>query len=176
MSDLFRQLNNLLGANQKRTTQFNGGQERTWQVMKQLMSTIVSYDQSDWDELVPFVMLCLNQSWHAATNFLPARLFLGREIMTPTKLLLPLATPVPAPEGQYPARMEATMHKVWAMARERMAASAEASELYYDKNVVPANIDVGDQGFMHVLAGKVGLARKLRKRFSGPWVVTKVNE
>ena len=81
MSDLFRQLNNLLGINQKRTTpyhpQCNGGQERTWQI----------------------------------------------------------------------------------------------SKLYYDKNVVPANIDVGYRVFMRVLAGKVGLARKLQKRFSGPWVV-----
>ena len=63
------------------------------------------------------------------------------------------------------------MQKVWAMARERMTASAEASKLYYDKNVVPANIDVGYRVFMRVLAGKVGLARKLQKRFSGPWVV-----
>ena len=35
---------------------------------------------------------------------------------------------------------------------------------------------MGDRVFMRVLAGKVGLARKLQKRFSGPWVVTKVNE
>ena len=135
--------------------------------MKQLMSTIISDDQSDWDELVPFCYVVLNQSWHTATNFLPAQLFLGREIMTPNKLLLPLATPVPAPEGQYPARVQATMQKVVAMVLERMAASAEASKLYYYKNVVPANIDVRDQVFMRVLAGKVGLARKLRKRFSG---------
>ena len=38
MSDLFRQVNNLLGINQKRTTPYhppyNGGHERTWQISK----------------------------------------------------------------------------------------------------------------------------------------------
>ena len=180
MSGLFREVNKILGINQKRTTpyhpQCNGGQERMWAVMKQLISTVVSEDQSNWDQYIPHVMLCLNQSWHASTNFSPAQLFLGREIMTPTKLLLPKQPHPATPEGQYPALLQETMLKVWEVAREAMKSSAEANKLYYDNKVVPANLDVGDRCYKRELAGKNGLSRKLQYRYSGPYVVTKVTE
>lgn len=120
--------------------------------------------------------MVLNQSWHASTNTSPSKLFFGREMMTPTKMLLPKPPAPQTPHGTYQEQMEERMQRVWQAARDYLGISKAAQKHYYDSNLVLADIDVGDRVYKFTPRGKAGLATKLMPHWLGPFIVTKVNE
>jgi hypothetical protein len=120
--------------------------------------------------------MAVNSSWHASTNSSPAYLFTGRELVTPTKALLP-KTPTPElGEGEYPAQLQSNMRYIWQKAREYLKLSKESQKYYYDKKVVHSDLDVGDRVYKYSPRGRMGLSTKLVHHWVGPYIVTKVSE
>ena len=131
--------------------------------------------QKDWYQYVPFIRYVINQSWHASTNYSPAYLFYGRPLLTPLKLLLPKSAPESV-EGDYPEVMAARIQQVWELARVYMKASKEAQKFYYDRDLTPSKVRVGDRVYKHSPAGRKGLSTKLVHHWIGPFLVTKVSD
>jgi hypothetical protein len=118
--------------------------------------------------------MVVNQSWHASINASPAKIFLSREIMTPTKLLVPRAPRQVTKEGEFPEILENKIQFIWQTARKYLEISKEAQKHYYDQKLVLTEIDVGDRVYKYDPKGKAGLATKLIHHWIVPYVVTKV--
>ena len=180
LSELVSEVNRLLNINKKSTTPFhpatNSAVERVFRVVKTKLAHFCSREtQKDWDQYVPFIRYVINQSWHASTNYSPAYLFYGRPLLTPLKLLLPKSAPESV-EGDYPEVMAARIQQVWELARVYMKASKEAQKFYYDRDLTPSKVRVGDRVYKHSPAGRKGLSTKLVHHWIGPFLVTKVSD
>lgn len=180
VSAVMKRVSEMMGIKQKTTCAYNprcnGLSEHCVKTIKFCLAHVVNEEHTDWDESLHFIQMAMNSSWHASTNSSPAKLFYGREMMTPTRMLLPGPPTSPVKEGEYPEMMEKRMQKIWQAARERMKIAKEAQKYYYDLKVVPSNIDVGDRVYKHSPRGKLGRATKLLHHWIGPYIVTKVNE
>jgi hypothetical protein len=120
--------------------------------------------------------MAVNSSWHASINSSPAYLFTGRELVTPTRALLPKpATPV-IKEGEYPAQLQHNMQYIWQKAREYLRLAKDSQKYYYDQKVVHSDLDVGDRVYKYSPRGRMGLSTKLVHHWIGPYIVTKVSE
>jgi hypothetical protein len=180
MSEVLKKVNNMFEIKHKRTTPYhpatNGLSERLIKTVKFCLASVVDTEQVLWDTYLCFIRMVINQSWHASTNASPAKLFFGREMMTPTKLLLPKAPVTPLGEGEYPEMLQNRMQYIWQKAREYMAISKEAQKHYYDRKLVPADIDVGSRVMKYSPRGKAGLATKLLHHWIGPYVVSRITD
>lgn len=180
MSKLMQEVNNVLGVKRKRTSpyhpQCNGVSERIWKTVKSCLGHVVADNQSDWDDFLPFIRLAINQSWHSSINCSPAKLFLGRELMTPTDLLLPRAELPHSEKEGYAAELENRLTTAWDTARKHMKASKAIEKAYYDDKLVPANIEIGQRVLKFDPKGRKGLATKLVKHWIGPYVVTGITD
>jgi hypothetical protein len=181
MSAVMKRVHEMFGIRQKRTTPYhpstNGLAERLIKTIKYCLAHVVDKEtQNDWDTYLCFIRMVMNQTWHASINASPAKLFTAREMMTPTKLLLPRIQQNPVSEGEYPEIMEKKIQHIWQLGRQYLATSKEAQKFYYDQKLVPTNIDVGDRVYKYTPRGKAGLATKLLHHWIGPYVVTKVSD
>jgi transposase InsO family protein len=180
MSSVMKKVNEMLEIKHKRTSPYhpatNGQAERLIKLVKFCLAHVVSEDQQDWDTYLGYIRMAVNQSWHAATNTSPAYVFFGRSMMTPTKLLLPRAPAPPVAEGRFAEMMEQKMQNIWDKVRKYLQISKQAQKIYYDRKLVPANLDVGDRVYKYDPRGKPGLATKLLQHWVGPYIVTKISD
>ena len=55
-------------------------------------------------------------------------------------------------------------------------ASTEVQKYYYDRDLVPSKLDIGDRVFKYDPAGKRGLVTKLLHHWLGLYIVTDISE
>ena len=86
-SRLFKQMVKLLGARKMRTTpyhpQSDGAVERMHRTMHDIMSHLVNRVHSDWDVVMPFMLMALRATVSSATGFSPFMMNRGREMVIP---------------------------------------------------------------------------------------------
>lgn len=61
--------------------------QRVNRVVEEVLRHHVSYEQTDWDQLVPMVEFAINTSKHASTGCTPFYLNQGREAETPASFI-----------------------------------------------------------------------------------------
>lgn len=93
-STLFRELCHLLNIHKTRTSpyhpQSNGMIERFNRTLLSMLSHFVEDNQSNWDILLPYVMMAYRSSVHASTGFTPYKVVFGCEIVLPVDVMLNL--------------------------------------------------------------------------------------
>ena len=93
-SDLFRDLMEWMEIDKRRTSPYkpstNGTVERFHRTLNSMLAKVVSEQQRDWDEHVPYVMMAYRATQHSSTGFTPNNLFLGRESKAPIDVVLGL--------------------------------------------------------------------------------------
>ena len=180
MSTLLQEIYRLLEVRHKRTMVYhpatNGQSERIIKVIKYCLAQTVNSTHTGWDQQLPFIRMVINQSWHTTTNSSLAMLWFSREMMTPTRMLLPGKKEPMAREGGYPERMEQKMMDVWNAVRAYMNVAKGAQKFYCDQKVVATTIDVGDWVYRCVPRGKPGLVAKLVRKWTGPYIVVRKAE
>src|SRR3954447_12737621 len=62
--------------------QTDGQTERTNQVLEQVLRNYTTYEQDNWDELLPFTEFVYNNSANSATGFSPFYILFGQEVNT----------------------------------------------------------------------------------------------
>lgn len=87
LSEVMRQVCNLLGIQRLRTTAYhpecNGVVERFHGTLIQMIRHFVRKDGKDWDRWVPFTLMAYRNTVHSATGFTPHFLLCGREMTLP---------------------------------------------------------------------------------------------
>jgi len=81
----------LFNMNKTRTTPYhleNGGMiERMNRTLQGMLAKYVAYNQRDWDEHLPLVMMAYRSSVHASTQYTPFYLLFGHEVRLPVDVM-----------------------------------------------------------------------------------------
>ncbi len=91
-SRLFQEMCKLLQMNKTRTTPYNpqsdGLVERMNKTLISMLSVFVEDNQSNWDELLPYVMMTCRSSVQSSTGFTPYKMLFGAEITLPVDVVM----------------------------------------------------------------------------------------
>ena len=175
-SQLFQNLCSMLGINKTRTTplhpQSDGLVERFNRTLEDMLSKVVSSDQRDWDQKLPFVMLAYRSSVHESTKFTPCKLMFGREVELPTDLMFG------RPPGEvqldihgYVANAKEEMYTVYEMARIEMKKASDRQKRHYDLHQNMKTFPVGEAVWLHNPSKKRGISPKLQCDWEGPYLI-----
>ncbi len=138
------------------------------------MRKYCSEHQRDWDEFIPSAVFAYNSSpMTNSVHFTPFHMLFGREARNPCDIDL---TPRDMISRSTDAHMEKTitrMHEAHAEARERLIKHQAHMKEVYDRKCsnYTCSYRVGQLVYLFVPIIKLGLTRKLTRRWKGPFVL-----
>ena len=184
-SRVMKEVNRLMGVRKTRTTPYHprgdGMVERYNRTLENMLSIWTNERQTDWDQHIPLLSMAYRSSPHKSTGETPNLLMLGREVTLPVDLVM--ENP-PAEEGEeppnlseYAANLLEKMHTINEAAQQVMTQQMVSQKRHYDQNVRLTDYKPGDVVWLHHLANKKGRSPKLRRRWTGPYVIrTKLSD
>lgn len=141
--------------------------ERQIRTLKTILTAFHADDQSQWDTHLPFFQQSINSVRHSSTQYTPARLFLGRELITPLHLIWdihPAATSDPS-----------SHQAVWRDALANITKARLTRKQYYDRSHAPKTFSIGDVVVIkqYNISSRIQHTNaKLAHKFSRPYQVT----
>ena len=156
--------------------QTDGQTENSNKTLEQILRSVVDFNQTDWDELLPAAEMAVNNSKNATTGYSPFYLDTGRDMQ------LPLDAAIAPLHGtnSNPAAADATERWARALdaARSNIAAAQGRQTRYADLHRRVVEFKVGDRVLLSIkhlsLVGDGRRSKKLTSRFVGPYAVTEV--
>jgi transposase InsO family protein len=173
-SDLWQQMCAMLNIHKTRTTpghpQSDGQTERMNRTLLDVLAKLTRDKQTDWDLHLDMAMAAYRGSVHKTTEFTPARLMLGREMNTPTTLLVP---PPPGAEAKVP--WAETLHKRFRDTHELVVETTKARQgkvkMYADRRHKGYQFQAGDSAWFYNPRARPGFTHKLD---ANRWVLCEV--
>ncbi|CAG2249596.1 unnamed protein product [Mytilus edulis] len=117
-SELFSEMCNLLQISKTRTTpyhpQSDGMVERFNSTLVKMLIAYVDEHHTNWDQLLPYVMMAYRTAVHETTGSTPNRMMMGREVATPVDIMYKLRRGVKSiPANKWMANTKKTPRKRW---------------------------------------------------------------
>lgn len=176
-SNVFRELCRLLNIYKTRTSpyhpQSDGLIERFNRTLLAMLSLFVEANQSNWDVLLPYVMMAYRSSVHASTGFSPYKVLFGREMVLPVDIMLDVTVAESfSSVSEYVAHLAETLSSVVEAVKQHQAKVAGLQKANFD---LRANFQYYSDGELVWVSDKVrrrGLCPKLQRRFKGPYRIT----
>ena len=178
-SRLFQGMCNLLGMEKTRTTalhpQSDGLIERFNQTVENMLATLVSKDQTNWDEILPMTLMAYRSAEQESTKHSPNMMMFGREIRLPVDLLFGTGpSETVQSESDYVSNLREKLCIAHDSARENIKNASEKQKNNYDYRVHFNDYKVGDYVWLFNPKRKVGLSPKLQSNWEGPYKITSV--
>jgi transposase InsO family protein len=177
-SRVFANLCEQLGVEKTRTSPFhpsgNGLVERGNRTLGDMLATVISDTQGDWDEKLPFVTWAFNSSEHSTTGMSPYQLLHGWPPRLPLDVLLPNRDGDETRDvwGFVEKTRERLLKSRMQVHRQLCEAQSERNERYnQDKRF--HQYDRGDLVMLSSKVVKPGLSKSLSRRWTGPFEVLK---
>src|SRR4051794_30473649 len=150
--------------------QTNGQTERANQVLEQILRNYTTYEQDNWDELLPFTEFAYNNSANSATGFSPFHILFGQEINTWSTIVHTANNPEATTKTENITDIIDTVKKNLAAAQKTQATS-------YNKRHRDVQFDIGDKVLLSTKNLKLAAlalspSRKFLPRFVGPFTIT----
>ena len=180
VSELIRAVYTRLGIKYTTTTayhpQSNGGVEVFNKVLAKLEKLWCNAQQTDWDDLLPFVRFAYLTSFHTGIQEEPFFLSEGRyaRLLPSDDFSTPPVTDLHAYADGVAERIDGTTRHI----RELLASvNEERTEALLEKGKLERKFEIGDKVLLYNPATPRRHARKLVKRWTGPYVVAaRVND
>lgn len=148
-SNLFKLVCQKLGITKTKSTpyrpQSQGIIERFNRTLKQMLRIFVNENKSDWDDLLPYLLMAYRSTEHATTGCTPNLLFFGRETLLPIDVMVG-----PTPESkkekcpiEYVEWLLSTMNEMYEFVYEHAGKAATRQKTYYNTNLKPRSFEVG---------------------------------
>jgi transposase InsO family protein len=141
----------LLGINKVRTTSYrpssNGVVERVHRTLNNLMCTVVSEKQRDWQDRLPALVAAYNAAYHEGIGHSPYFLTYGREYVLALDVQLgqPCSADVHAVnQDEYAERLRERLQHAFEAVNERMHTRTERMKKRYDQRVKSFVMQPGD--------------------------------
>ncbi|KAI8510371.1 hypothetical protein Bbelb_112870 [Branchiostoma belcheri] len=173
-SNLIKHLCTYLKITKTRTTpyhpQSDGLVERFNRTMGNILRAYVAAHQRDWDIHLPAVRFAYNTSCHATTGFSPFFLMHGREARLPLHLLtgVPMSdTSIP----QFVSKLNDSFPAIFLQVQQHTSQKQCRQKELYDKKIYGEPYAAGDLVLILNKAVGQGLARKLARKYNGPYRV-----
>ena len=179
-SNLFQALCRILEISKTRTTPYhpasNGQVERYNRVILQMIRCHIEERIDTWDKNLHLLTMALHATEHRQTGFTPNRLMLGREVFLPVDVLLGTAmynsTPVSPPE--WVKKLTKDLEEAHEEARKNLDAAQRRQKRSYDVCLRDFHLSSGDLVYKVDDSTKVGVSKKLRPPWKGPYLVVQV--
>jgi His(2)-Cys(2) zinc finger./Integrase core domain. len=174
-STLLKDIAKLFKIKQIQTTayhpQTNGALERSHITLVDYLKHYVNPDQTDWDKWLDPAMFAYNTTIHSSTNYTPYELVFGNKPELPTSILR-------EPEFKYTYDnylddLTLKLRKSREIARNNISDSKQRNKVYYDRKIKNVEFKVGQR--VYLLREQFDKSRKLASRYTGPYVITKIN-
>ena len=140
-----------------------------------MLAAYVNTRLTDWDDLLPPVMMAYRSSVHRTLDETPNAMLLGREVRLPMSAMVGL--PPEADYDQklatdYAADLSEAMQQAHSTVAEHMDASYSYQKKQYDRNVKVQTLQVGQAVWLRVYLKVRGKSKSLMRPWDGPWVIT----
>lgn len=174
-SNLMQSLCKFLQIHHLKTTayrpQTNGALERFHRTLKDLLSHYIHPHQRDWDEWLPFALAAYSSATHSSTGESPFFLLFGRDMDYPyDEIFRPIRVKYDT-DNNYVSEFLQRMKIAHRNAVTNMEKTTDRVHNQFNKGAVPSKIKVGDRVYLFDQADKVGINRKLAKKWIGPFRV-----
>ena len=153
--------------------QTDGSVERLNKTISGMLKSFISDMQDDWDQFLPMIVLAYNCTYNYKVRNSPFFLMMGRQPPTATELLAKI------PAGQLTDRGEGLRRAM------RLALNKSYNELIRlqdEKNTIARDqlssikkYQLGEEVMILDFATPVGLKDKHRRRWTGPYLISKIN-
>lgn len=174
MSSLFKEVCKLLHIHQARTTAYrpsaNGQAERANRTLISALRSFVNDKQNNWDEVLPLITSAIRSSKNRNTGFTPNKLMLGREIVSPSDIVIPGAKVEAAAPDDYVQKLQGDLQSAHETARKILQGELKREKRDYD---VKAHTDIFRRGDAVYFVDKAR-TNKLKPCWVGPCLVMSV--
>jgi hypothetical protein len=157
--------------------QGNGVVERVHSTINGMFAKMISSNQRDWCEKVPYICFAYNTAYHSSTSFTPAYLTFGRNPTLPVQFLMEHPQPdSPIELDEYSETMAERLREAFSLVRKELNCAFERNKRRYDAKVKEVQFSSGDLVWFYCPRTKPGIGRKWQSLTNGPMlVVRKVN-
>ena len=125
-----------------------------------------------WDENLPLISMALHSMKNKSTGFSANMMMPGRETIQPIDLLLGLRRHTPQDPPNWVATLNRNFANVHSLARETIGKTQMRKKRDYDIRVFEHPYQVGDFVYLRDSSTKIGISKKLRPPYIGPFLVT----
>jgi transposase InsO family protein len=149
--------------------QGNAYAESLHKFFRQSITSYIEDDHRIWDELLPVLILCYNDSYHSALGCTPAEVFMGRRLNVG-----PLPTKGPVAEYTalgYALRLEYILAKTHALVFEKIQEKRERNSESMDSDNSPTSFEIGDEVMLYRPQALSGDSKKLSIHWYGPYKI-----
>ncbi|RWS23877.1 gag-pol fusion protein-like protein [Leptotrombidium deliense] len=179
-SELFEQLNKLLGSKHRFTTPYKpstaGLVERTNRFVMQLIKSYVQKDPLEWDIVLPYITHIYNISFHSALNTSPFYLTRGYVPKLPVDQCLNLNNETVQNPGDYIYEVAINLQKAREEAKEHILNAQEKYKELFDKTHTNYEFNVGEKCYVNYPIRKIGESNKFKNKWLGPFtIIHKIN-
>ena len=174
-SDLFQAFCKVLEITKTRTTPYhasgNGQVEVFNRVILQMIRSYVSRGKKDWDEHLPLISMALHSMKNKSTGFSANMMMLGREVCQPIDLILGLTRSTPRDPPTWVANLLSNLSDIHKLARERIGEAQLRQKRDYDLRLFERSYKLGDVVYLVDSSNEIGVSRKLRPPWTGPFLI-----
>lgn len=182
MSDVFEQVNKLLGVRHLKTSTYHPQTdfaERSNQTIINMISNYVNSNNDDWDEILPFARMAYMSSTNATIRQEPFLMLYGRLPTLPEDRVSNVenieSRVKNIDEKTYLRNLQRRLELVHSLARMDHEAVQGKNKKYYDEGRKNVEFEVGEKIYLHVPAIEKG-SNKFSKKWFGPYeIVRKLN-
>jgi len=177
-SELLHELCRLLGVDKIRTSAYkastNGCIERFHRTLNAMIGRVVTDNQREWYEILPYIMAAYRSSIHDSTGHSPNFLMFGREVRAPVDVVL--GTPPsddPVTPDAYADELYQRLVTAYQFVQEQLGLAASRSKRHYDLRVRPVTFSEGQWVWIYHPRRYVGRSPKWQRWYTGPYLVEK---
>jgi hypothetical protein len=174
-SKLFGEMCTLLGVHKTRTTPFrpqsDGQSERNIKTITKMLAMLTD-QQEEWDQYLPFVTMAYRATPHATTELSPNFMMFGRELSMPIDVMYPLPPDTePVSAAEFAQKMQKKLQYAYELTRRHIKKSAERQKRLYDRKVFGDSYKAGDLVWLVNKQRKKGVSPKLQPNWRGPFII-----
>lgn len=151
--------------------QTNGLTERFNKTLADMLSMYVEVEQTNWDDILPFVTFAYNTAKQETTGFTPFFLIYGREAETTLDTVFPFK--IDGPSDDFVDRLVTQAEESRQLARIRTLQAQHRDKTRYDATHRDVSYSIGELVWVFTPVRKVGLSEKLLKRYFGPYRIVR---
>ena len=156
---VYQEMCKLLGIKKTRTTPYHpesdGMVERYNKTLVKLLSAFVNEEHTDWDQVLPYVMMAYRSSEHEATGFTPNYMMLGQKVSVPVDIQF--GSPVERTfASDWVNKLRERMEWAHELARANIETAMLRQKRYHDSKPFSDSFEPGDRVFVFLQHDLVG--------------------
>ena len=178
-SRLFVEMCELLQIDKTRTTPYHpksdGMVERFNKTLCSMLRAYINDNHSNWDLLLPYVMMAYRATNHESTGVSPNMLMFGHNTRTPLDLIYQMPPNVKhVPSNLWVWELQERLESVHTFVRENTGLAIERQKKIHDKRLSYEGFNVGDRVLVYFPVKKSGQSPKLTHFWRGLFKVTEI--